>query len=211
MEFLSPAWLSALATIILIDIVLAGDNALVIALAARGLPAHLQTRAIVWGTVGAIAVRALLTVIVVWLLQIPGLMLMGGVGLSGRSFIPLLSSFACAIPGIMGTRVIENRRDRFTTILIAPLMSCSARLPVYLLMISAFVPDVSVAGRIPLQGITLFSMYILGALVSVPIASISSAAAAAVAPVSIHSSTSNTRVPTGQGSDRSSRDFSEPV
>ena len=91
-------------------------------------------------------------------------------GLSGRSFVPLMSSFACAIPGIMGTRVIENRRDRFTTILIAPLMSCSARLPVYLLMISAFVPDVSVAGRIPLQGITLFSMYILGALVSVPIA-----------------------------------------
>jgi ferrous iron transport protein B len=92
-------------------------------------------------------------------------------GLSGRSFVPLMSSFACAIPGIMGTRVIENRRDRFTTILIAPLMSCSARLPVYLLMISAFVPAVFVAGGwIPLQGLTLFLMYILGAVVAVPVA-----------------------------------------
>jgi ferrous iron transport protein B len=92
-------------------------------------------------------------------------------GLSGRSFVPLMSSFACAIPGIMGARVIENRRDRFTTILIAPLMSCSARLPVYLLMISAFVPAVFVAGGwIPLQGLTLFLMYILGAVVAVPVA-----------------------------------------
>jgi ferrous iron transport protein B len=92
-------------------------------------------------------------------------------GLSGRSFVPLMSSFACAIPGIMGARVIENRRDRFTTILIAPLMSCSARLPVYLLMISAFVPAVYVArGWIPLQGLTLFLMYILGAVVAVPVA-----------------------------------------
>jgi len=92
-------------------------------------------------------------------------------GLSGRSFVPLMSSFACAIPGIMGARVIENRRDRFTTILIAPLMSCSARLPVYLLMISAFVPAVFVAGGwIPLQGLTLFLMYSLGALVAIPVA-----------------------------------------
>ncbi|HVJ85254.1 MAG TPA: ferrous iron transport protein B, partial [Caulifigura sp.] len=92
-------------------------------------------------------------------------------GLSGRSFVPLMSSFACAIPGIMGTRVIENRRDRFTTILIAPLMSCSARLPVYLLMISAFVPALYLAGGwIPLQGLTLFVMYILGAVVAVPVA-----------------------------------------
>ena len=66
--------------------------------------------------------------------------LMGGVGLSGRSFIPLLSSFACAIPGIMATRTIENQRDRLTTILVAPLMTCSARLPVYALMIGAFIP-----------------------------------------------------------------------
>jgi YjbE family integral membrane protein len=81
MEFLSPAWFSALGAIILIDIVLAGDNAIVIALAARSLPSHLQKKAIVWGTVGAIAVRASMTLVVVWLLQIPGLMLVGGLGL----------------------------------------------------------------------------------------------------------------------------------
>jgi YjbE family integral membrane protein len=81
MEFLTPAWWSALAAIILIDLVLAGDNAIVIALAARNLPSHLQKKAIVWGTVGAIAVRAAMTVGVVWLLRIPGLMLVGGIGL----------------------------------------------------------------------------------------------------------------------------------
>ena len=81
MAFLSPEWLSALAAIVLIDIVLAGDNAIVIALAARSLPAHLQRKAIVWGTVGAIAVRAVMTLAVVWLLKIPGLMLVGGLGL----------------------------------------------------------------------------------------------------------------------------------
>ena len=67
--------------------------------------------------------------------------IMGGAGLHGRAFIPLLSSFACAIPGIMATRVIDNRRDRLTTILVAPLMTCSARIPVYTLIISAFIPD----------------------------------------------------------------------
>jgi YjbE family integral membrane protein len=81
MEFLSPAWLSALAAIVLIDLVLAGDNAIVIALAARRLPPQLQRKAIVWGTVGAIVVRAAMTVGVVWLLRIPGLMLVGGLGL----------------------------------------------------------------------------------------------------------------------------------
>ena len=81
MEFLSPEWFSALAAIVLIDIVLAGDNAIVIALAARSLPAHLQRKAIVWGTVGAIAVRAAMTLAVVWLLKVPGLMLVGGIGL----------------------------------------------------------------------------------------------------------------------------------
>lgn len=81
MDILSPAWWSALLAIILIDLLLAGDNAIVIALAARGLPARLRRRAIVWGTVGAIAVRALMTVGVVWLLRIPGLMLAGGLGL----------------------------------------------------------------------------------------------------------------------------------
>jgi YjbE family integral membrane protein len=81
MELFSAAWLSALLAIVLIDLVLAGDNAIVIALAARRLPAHLQKRAIVWGTVGAIVVRSLMTVGVVWLLKIPGLMLVGGLGL----------------------------------------------------------------------------------------------------------------------------------
>jgi YjbE family integral membrane protein len=81
MELFSTPWWSALLAIILIDLVLAGDNAIVIALAARNLPKNLQTKAIVWGTVGAIAVRALMTIGVVWLLQIPGLMLAGGVGL----------------------------------------------------------------------------------------------------------------------------------
>jgi YjbE family integral membrane protein len=81
MEFLSSAWFSALLAIVLIDLVLAGDNAIVIALAARRLPARLQKRAIVWGSIGAIAVRALMTVGVVWLLRIPGLMLVGGLGL----------------------------------------------------------------------------------------------------------------------------------
>ncbi|MGB3071000.1 MAG: TerC family protein [Ottowia sp.] len=81
MEFLSGPWWSALAAIILIDLVLAGDNAIVIALAARNLPKHLQKKAIIWGTVGAIAVRTLMTLVVVWLLKIPGLMLVGGLGL----------------------------------------------------------------------------------------------------------------------------------
>jgi YjbE family integral membrane protein len=81
MEFLSSAWWSALLAIILIDLVLAGDNAIVIALAARNLPPHLQKRAIIWGTVGAIAVRSAMTLIVVWLLKIPGLMLIGGLAL----------------------------------------------------------------------------------------------------------------------------------
>lgn len=96
--------------------------------------------------------------------------LMTQVGLSGKSFVPLMSSFACAIPGIMATRVIENRRDRMTTILVAPLMSCSARLPVYVLLIGAFIPDLWVGGWLPLQGTVLFCMTFLGAVVAVPVA-----------------------------------------
>jgi ferrous iron transport protein B len=88
--------------------------------------------------------------------------LMGGVGLSGRSFIPLLSSFACAIPGIMAARTIANPRDRVVTILIAPLMTCSARLPVYALLIGAFVPRRSVAGFLEMQGLVLFGLYLAG-------------------------------------------------
>jgi ferrous iron transport protein B len=91
--------------------------------------------------------------------------LMGGVGLSGRSFIPLLSSFACAIPGIMATRTISDPRDRIVTMLIAPLMTCSARLPVYTLLIGAFVPARALAGGIGLQGVVLLVLY-LGGIVS---------------------------------------------
>jgi ferrous iron transport protein B len=87
---------------------------------------------------------------------------MGGAGLHGRAFIPLLSSFACAIPGIMATRVIDNRRDRLTTILIAPLMTCSARIPVYTLIISAFIPAEQVWGFINLQGLVMFALYVAG-------------------------------------------------
>jgi ferrous iron transport protein B len=78
--------------------------------------------------------------------------LMGGVGLSGRAFIPLLSSFACAIPGVMAARTIQNPRDRLVTIMIAPLMTCSARLPVYALIIAAFIPEREVYGFLSLQG-----------------------------------------------------------
>ena len=88
--------------------------------------------------------------------------IMGGAGLHGRAFIPLLSSFACAIPGIMATRVIDNRRDRLTTILIAPLMTCSARIPVYTLIISAFIPDQQVWGWVNLRGLVMFGLYAAG-------------------------------------------------
>lgn len=88
--------------------------------------------------------------------------LMASVGLSGRAFIPLLSSFACAVPGIMATRTIEDPRDRLTTILIAPLMTCSARLPVYAVIIGAFIPERSVGPGLGLQGLVLFGLYIAG-------------------------------------------------
>ncbi len=88
--------------------------------------------------------------------------IMGGAGLHGRAFIPLLSSFACAIPGIMATRVIDNRRDRLTTILIAPLMTCSARIPVYTLIISAFIPARQIWGFVNLQGLVMFGLYAAG-------------------------------------------------
>jgi ferrous iron transport protein B len=97
--------------------------------------------------------------------------LLGNLGLSGRSFIPLLSSFACAVPGVMAARTISDRRDRIVTILVAPLMSCSARLPVYVLFIAAFIPDRTVLGGwIGLQGLTLLAMYSVGAIIAVPIA-----------------------------------------
>ena len=97
--------------------------------------------------------------------------LMTKVGLSGKSFVPLMSSFACAVPGVMATRVIENHRDRMTTILVAPLMSCSARQPVYLLMATAFFPATAyLGGWIELPSIVMFAMTFLGALVAVPVA-----------------------------------------
>jgi ferrous iron transport protein B len=96
--------------------------------------------------------------------------LMSKVGLHGKSFIPLLSSFACAIPGIMATRTIESPKDRLVTMLVAPLMSCSARLPVYALLIAAFIPNTSVLGIFSLSGITLLSMYLLGLVMALVMA-----------------------------------------
>jgi ferrous iron transport protein B len=95
---------------------------------------------------------------------------MGSVGLSGRAFIPLLSSFACAIPGIMATRTIQNPRDRLATIMIAPLMTCSARLPVYALIIGAFIPQRSLWGGLQLQGLVLFTLYLLGVVSAMAVA-----------------------------------------
>jgi len=95
---------------------------------------------------------------------------MGSVGLSGRSFIPLLSSFACAVPGIMATRSIPDWRDRLVTILIAPLMTCSARLPVYALLIAAFIPEQTVAGLFNLQGLVLFALYMGGIVAAMAVA-----------------------------------------
>lgn len=98
-------------------------------------------------------------------------------GLSGRSFLPLMSSFACAVPAIMATRVIEDRKDRFVTIMIAPLMSCSARLPVYLLMTGLFVPDISLGAGVlpspltlPLRAVVLLGMSMLGMFIALPVA-----------------------------------------
>jgi len=88
--------------------------------------------------------------------------IMASVGLSGRAFIPLLSSFACAVPGIMSTRTIEDEKDRLTTILIAPLMTCSARLPVYTLVIGAMIPNVRVLPFVGLQGLVMLGLYIMG-------------------------------------------------
>ncbi|PYI89027.1 MAG: ferrous iron transport protein B, partial [Verrucomicrobia bacterium] len=96
--------------------------------------------------------------------------LMSKVGLHGKSFIPMLSSFACAIPGIMATRTIESPKDRLVTILVAPLMSCSARLPVYTLLIAACIPDLKVLGFLKLAGLTMLAMYLLGIIVALAMA-----------------------------------------
>ncbi len=91
-------------------------------------------------------------------------------GLGGKSFVPLLSSFACAIPGVMSARTIESRRDRIVTILIAPLMSCSARIPIYTILVAAFIPPRMVAGFLPLQGLVFASLYFFGILTAAGIA-----------------------------------------
>ena len=97
--------------------------------------------------------------------------IMSRMGLSGKSFIPMLSSFACAVPGIMAARVIENERDRLTTILVAPLLTCSARLPIYALLIAAFIPAQSyLHGLVNLQGLTLAGLYVLGIVMAVVVA-----------------------------------------
>ena len=96
--------------------------------------------------------------------------LMIGAGLTGRSFIPLLSSFACAVPGIMAARTIQDPRDRLATILVAPLMTCSARLPVYALLIGAFIPERTVGGVFNLQGLVLFALYVAGIVSALAVA-----------------------------------------
>ena len=96
--------------------------------------------------------------------------IMGSVGLSGRSFIPLLSSFACAIPGVMAARTIANPRDRLVTIMIAPMMTCSARLPVYALLIGAFIPQSEVWGFVELQGLVMLALYVAGILGAMAVA-----------------------------------------
>ncbi|WP_420818891.1 ferrous iron transport protein B [Oleisolibacter albus] len=98
--------------------------------------------------------------------------IMGGAGLHGRAFIPLLSSFACAIPGVMATRVIDSKRDRLATILVAPLTTCSARIPVYTLIIAAFVPNTTVWGGFGLQGLTMFGLYATGILAALLVAAV---------------------------------------
>ncbi len=95
---------------------------------------------------------------------------MSRVGLHGKSFIPMLSSFACAIPGILATRTIESPKGRLVTILIAPLMSCSARLPVYTLLIAASIPDIKILGFLKLTALTMLAMYLLGVVVALGMA-----------------------------------------
>ena len=112
--------------------------------------------------------------------------IMGGAGLHGRAFIPLLSCFACAIPGIMATRVIDDRRDRLTTILVAPLMTCSARIPVYTLIISAFIPDREVWGFVGLQGLVMFGLYAAGIVSALAVSFVISACSGAAAGRAVH-------------------------
>jgi len=98
--------------------------------------------------------------------------IMRTVGLHGKSFIPMLSGYACAVPGVMATRTIEDPKDRLATIMVVPLMSCSARLPVYTLLIGAFVPATSLVPGLTLQGATMLGMYLLGTVVALLVAAV---------------------------------------
>jgi ferrous iron transport protein B len=148
------------------------------------LPAGLLRSLVVDGVIGGVGAvvvflpQILILFFFILLLESTGYMvraafimdkLMHWAGLSGRAFIPLLSSFACAVPGIMATRTIDNQKDRLTTILVAPLMTCSARLPVYTLIIAAFIPNRTVGYGVGLQGLVMFGLYaagVAGALVA---------------------------------------------
>jgi len=155
----------------LIDAGLSGLNAFILDSMADGPLRSLLTDGIIAGvgTVVMFLPQILVLFLFIQLLEDTGYMaraaflldkLMGGVGLHGRAFIPLLSSFACAVPGVMAARVIENRADRIATIMIAPLMTCSARLPVYTLLIAAFVPNKTVLGGwVGLPGLVMFCLY----------------------------------------------------
>jgi ferrous iron transport protein B len=166
------------------DLIEAGFAALGAA-ATAGLPAGWMQGLVVDGLiagVGSVVVflpQILILFIFILLLEDSGYMaraaflmdrIMGGAGLHGRAFIPLLSSFACAVPGIMSTRVIDNQRDRLTTILTAPLMTCSARIPVYTLIIGALIPQRTVGGILSLQGLVMFSLYAAGILSALAVA-----------------------------------------
>lgn len=166
------------------DLIAAGIEALSAAVEAS-LPAGLLSSLLVDGAiagVGAVLVflpQIVILFLFILLLEDLGYMsraaflmdnLMGQAGLHGRAFIPLLSSFACAVPGIMSARVIDDRRDRLVTILIAPLMTCSARIPVYTLLIGAFVPDREVLGGIGLQGLVMFGLFAAGIVSALAVA-----------------------------------------
>lgn len=149
-----------------------------------GLLASLITDGVIAG-VGSVLVflpQILILFFFIFLLEGSGYMmraafimdrLMAAVGLQGRSFVPLLSSFACAIPGIMATRTIKNERDRLITMMIAPLMTCSARLPVYVLIIGAFIPNHAVLGPLKLQGLVMFGLFLLGIVTAMIVAWVS--------------------------------------
>src|SRR5204863_1482764 len=162
----------------LIDHLFSGLGAVVRANLPLGIFTDLLTDGIIAGVGGVIAFlpQILLLFLFISILEDSGYMaraaflmdrLMRAVGLHGKAFVPLLSSFACAVPGIMATRTIENPKDRIATIMIAPFMSCSARLPVYTLMIAAFFSGQKVLGVVSLGALIILAMYLLGITVAI--------------------------------------------